>query len=81
MFRRVSLNLLFLNMQLVHKFRLAPPMDNGNNSLHAQVPYLLGKRGRILGLIALRERGRDFSPGQTNNKDPRIRKNGYKRVS
>ena len=34
--------------------------------------YLLEKGGETLDPIPLRERGRDFSPRQTNNKGPRI---------
>jgi len=71
---RSVLNLWFLNMQLVYMFRIPRPKGIVGVSLHMlKVPHLLEKgRGmpRIVGMILymLRERGRDASPRQTNNK-------------
>ena len=54
MLRRFSLrmtfiiNLPFLNMQLIHMFRIPPPMDSGRNFLFMlRVPYFLAKGGGI----------------------------------
>jgi len=69
MLRRVSLrmrfilDLSFLNMQLVHTFRIPPPMKSGRNFLLVlRMPYLLEKGRGIPGPIPLRKRGRDLSP-------------------
>jgi len=60
-------------MQLVPMLRIPPPMDSGSDLLSIiRVPYLLEKGGETPGPIPLRERGRDFSPRQTNNEGPRI---------
>jgi len=57
---RFILNLSFLNMQLVHTFRILPPMESGSNFvLVLRVPYLLQKGGGIPGPTPLRERKRD----------------------
>jgi len=54
-------------------FRILPPIGSGSNLLSIiRVPYLLEKGGETPGLIPLGERGRDFSPRQTNNECPRI---------
>jgi len=45
-----------------------PPKDSESDSQHAQGP------------ISLRERGRDFSPRQTNNEGPKIRRSGHGRI-
>ena len=48
-------------------------MDSGSKILSLlRVPYLLEKRGGTSGPLSLRERGRDFSPSQTENEGPRI---------
>ena len=58
-------------MQLVSMFRILSPMDSGSNLLSIiRVLYLLEKGGETPGPIPLRERGRDFSPRQTNNEGP-----------
>ena len=71
MLRRVSLrmrfilNLSFLNMLLVYT------LENGSNFLLVlRIPHLLEKGGGIPGLIPLRERGRDLSPGKLIMKVP-----------
>ena len=53
---RFILNLPFLNIQLVHIFRIPPPIDSGGISLCAQGPISLRKRGGILGLMRKGER-------------------------
>ena len=56
-------------------------MDSGSNFLSIlRVLYLLEKEGGTPGPIPLRERGRDFSPRQTNNKGPRIRRSWHGRI-
>ena len=48
-------------------------MDSESNLLSLlRVPYILEKRGGTPDPLCLRERGRDFSPRQTNNEGPRI---------
>jgi len=75
---RFIIDLLFLNMQLVYMFRI----------LHLQwiagvilcvllVSCLLEKRGGILDLVPLRERGSDSSPREANNEGPRIQRSGH----
>jgi len=56
-------------------------MDSGSNFLSIlRVLYLLEKGGGTPSPIPLRERGRDFSPRQTNNEGPRIRRSWHGRV-
>ena len=68
-------------MHLVHMFRIPPQMDSGSNFLSIlRVLYLLEKGGGTPGPIPLRERGRDFSPRQTNNEGPRTRRSWHGRI-
>jgi len=84
---RFVLNLQLLrrvipDMYLVFMFRIPPPMDSESNLLFIiRVPYLLEKGGETPGPIPLRERGRDFSPRQTNNEGPRIPRTKRGRIS
>ena len=68
-------------MQLVHMFKIPPQMDSGSNFLSIlRVLYLLEKGGGTPGPIPLRERGRNFSPHQTNNEDPRTQRSWRGRI-
>jgi len=87
MLKRVSLrmrfifNLSFLNMQLVHTFRIPSLMESGSNFfLVLKIPYLLERGGEILGPIPLKEREIDLSPRRTNDEGPRIQRSGYGRI-
>ena len=61
--------------------RIPHPIDSGSNLLFIiRVPYLLEKGGKTPGPIPLRERGRDFSPRQTNNEGPRILRTKHGRI-
>jgi len=78
---RFILNLSFLNMQLVHMFRIPPPVESRSNFLLVlRMLYLLEKKGGIPHPIPLRERGRDLSPTQTNNESPSNQRSGYRRI-
>ena len=56
-------------------------MDSGSNLLSLlRVPYLLEKKGGTPGPLPLRERGRDFSPRQTNNEGPGIPRTARGRI-
>jgi len=63
-------------------FRIPPPIDSGSNLLFIiKVPYPLEKMRETPGPILLREKGRDFSPGQTNNESLRIPGTKHERIS
>jgi len=56
-------------------------MDSGSNFLSIlRVLCLLEKEGGTPGPIPLREREKDFSPWQTNNEGPRIRRSWHRRI-
>jgi len=62
-------------------FGIPPPMGSGSNLLSIiRVSYLLEKGGETSGPIPLRQRGRDFSPRQTNNEGPRIPRTKHGRI-